>query len=67
MDLRPENEEIANVYFLTRRQVVTAEEGRVTDINILAVKAVMDIYQVKDQEKCLLRVVALFRHFMGDR
>ena len=60
VELREENEDAAQVYMLTRRQYVTAERGRVVDINIQAVKAVMDMIGVDDQLDCLNRVRKLF-------
>jgi hypothetical protein len=45
---------------MTRRQYVTAEHGRVVDISIPAIKAAMDMLEVKDQKSCLVMVVNLF-------
>ena len=63
-ELLEENEDIANVYMVTRRQYIIAEMGRVVDINIPAVKDVMDLYQVKNQRECLMMVRRLFHHFL---
>ena len=49
----------------TRRQYRTAEQGRVVDIDIMAVKTVMDLYGVRDQRECLGKVLMLFHHFMS--
>jgi hypothetical protein len=46
---------------ICQRQVITAGMGDVIDINILAVKAVMDICNIQDQEVCLNKVLELFR------
>ncbi len=57
VDLIEENKEAAQVYMMTRGQYITAGEGNTpVDISILAVKAVMDIYGVKDQKECLGKV-----------
>ena len=48
---------------ITRRQYVTAEQGRVADINLLVVKAVMDLMGIEDQMRCLLLVQRLFHEF----
>jgi hypothetical protein len=65
--LRDENEEAATVFMLTRRQYVTAEQGRIVDISIPAVKAVMDIHSTRDQKSCLIKVVKTFHHFLSER
>jgi len=64
VDLFEENEDAGEVYMATRRQYRTAEQGRVVDIDIVAVKTVMDLYGVSDQRECLERVRMLFHHFM---
>lgn len=65
MDLFEENEDAGEVYMATRRQYRTAEQGRVVDIDIVAVKTVMDLYGVRDQRECLGKVLMLFHHFMS--
>lgn len=64
VELQVENEDIAQVYMLTRRQYVTAETGRIVDISIPAVKIVMDLMGVADQKDCLDGVRSLFFHFL---
>jgi hypothetical protein len=66
VELREENEAAAQVYMLTRRQYVTAEQGRIVDISIPAVKTVMDMIGVEDQLDCLNRVRKLF-HAMREK
>ena len=61
-----ENEDAANIYMLTRQQVIVmhTENGpKALDISILAIKATMDIYKVQDQRECLLKVLKTFHHF----
>ncbi len=60
VELLEENEDAAIIYLVTRRQYVTAENGRIVDISIPAVKAAMDTYQVRDQWNCLKKVINLF-------
>lgn len=60
-----ENEDIASVYLVSRRQIILGEQGRVMDIDLRAVKVAMDLYEVKDQRECLDRVRRTFYHFMG--
>ena len=62
-----ENEDAAQVFMTTRRQYITAEEGRVVDISIPAVKIAMDLYEVKSQRDCLAKVRQAFFHFLGKR
>ena len=63
VDLMPINAEAAEVYMITRNQMITAGMGQVIDISIPAVKIVMDLWQVTDQKKCLSKVLATFAHF----
>lgn len=67
VDLMEENEDAARVYMLTRRQYVTADQGQVVDISIPAVRVVMDLFEIKDQKSCLMRVRGLFHHFENER
>jgi len=60
-----ENEDIASVYLVSRRQIILGEQGRVMDIDVRAVKVAMDLYEVKDQKECLDRVRCTFYHFMS--
>lgn len=60
-----ENEDAAQVYIVTRNQVVNSGMG-VADISIPAVKVVMDLYQVKNQLACLNKVRKLFYHFLKE-
>jgi hypothetical protein len=53
------------VYMMTRNQVVTADMGQIIDINIQAVKTVMDLYGISNHKDCLARVIKLFHHFRG--
>jgi len=54
---------------LTRRQYVTAEHGRVVDISIPAILAVMNEYPggIKDRWDCINKVRTLFFHFEQER
>ena len=63
VELSPENDIDAQVYMMTRRQVVTVGmSGQIVDISIPAVKIVMDLYGVSNQLACLNRVRKLFHH-----
>lgn len=67
VDLMEENEEVGQVFMLTRRQYVTAGQGQVVDISIPAVKVVMDLLKIENQKICLMRVRDLFHHFENAR
>lgn len=60
-DLDPVNEDAGMVFMLTRGQIIPGYEGRPVDINIVAVRAVMDIYGIENQQDCLNKVLLLFR------
>jgi hypothetical protein len=62
--LARENEEIAEVYFQVRSQVI-ATYGQVIGLSIPAVKIVMDLYGIKDQKTCLTRIMKTFYHFLN--
>jgi len=61
--LLPENTKAAEVYMVTRNQVITAGMGQVIDISIPAIKIVMDLWGIHDQKKCLNKVRSAFHHF----
>lgn len=56
----PENAEAANIFMLTKNQVITAGMGSVIDINIQAVKIMMDLYEIRNQRDCMDKVRTLF-------
>ena len=65
IELHVANAEAAQVYLLTRRQIITTGmSGQIVDISIPAVKIVMDLYGVANQAECLNRVRKLFHHFL---
>lgn len=65
--LREENEKVIEVYMMTRRQYITAEQGRIVDISIPAIKIAMDLFEVRNQKDCLIRVMQAFYHFLEER
>lgn len=67
VDLLEDNEEVAFIYLLVRRQVVTVGMGKAVDISIPALKVAMDLYGVRDQKACLNRVRTVFHHFMKEQ
>lgn len=67
VQLTEENDDVIKIYLSTRRQYITAEQGHVVDINLLAVKMMMDLYGIRDQQRCMEKVVWLFHQFIGDR
>lgn len=59
-------EEAALVFTFCRAQVVTAFDGRPVDIDLTAVKAVMDVYGVVDQRRCMELVAGTFRQLASE-
>ena len=67
IDLRKENVEAAQIYFVSRGQrIVAGMGGQTIDIDNLAVFGAMDRYPggIKDQWKCLGKVRQVFHHFL---
>lgn len=58
----PGNVEAVKVWAECRTQVI-AGVGGIIDINILAVKVVMDLHGVKDQRKCMEKVRMMFDEY----
>lgn len=68
--LQEENQEAAEIYMMTRGQIISAEIGGgelAVYLSIPAVESAMRIRGVKDQWECLGRVQRLFSHFDGKR
>ena len=63
--LFPENEDPARVWEKVQNQVIITM-GEVVDINHVAVKTVMDIYNVKNQRQCFEAVLDLFYVFLEE-
>ncbi len=61
----PENEDVAKLYFLVRNQVLIVG-NKITDLNLLAIKAAMDILGVKNQADCLYRVRKLWQSIFDE-
>lgn len=57
-----ENIDAVKVYFIVQNQLVVSM-GQIIDLNINAVKIVMDLYEVKNQKMCLEKVMELFNYF----
>lgn len=62
MALLEENEPIAEIFLLTRRQILTIGQGQPYDIDIRAVKLAMDLHGITDQLRCLNMVRTLWHH-----
>jgi hypothetical protein len=67
VELLPENRDIAAVFGVVRNQVVTIGDGRPVDLNIQAVKTVMDMRAITDQKTCLERVLRLWHHVEAEK
>lgn len=63
-----ENADAGRVYHIVKRQVrVAGMTGEIIDLDYAAVKAVMDIYGIEDQQQCFVKVSRAFHHFLGER
>ena len=60
-DQREANEDATMIYRICSGQLIISPMGGAIDINILAVKTAMDLYQIEDQKDCLGKVLFLFR------
>jgi len=62
----PENADAIQVYEFTKLQTVTTEinDKRYIDINIIAVKDAMEIFEIKNKKRCLIDVKRLFYEFL---
>ena len=67
VDLMDQNKEAAEVYMLTKGQVITrGMDGQVVDVSIPAVKIAMDLLGVVDQRACLAKVRKTFFQFLAE-
>jgi hypothetical protein len=67
VDLLPANQEVGTVFQIARHQVIVGGmNGEVVDLNLPAVKMVMDLYDIKDQRACLNKVRRTFYHFLAE-
>ena len=65
VELLPENKDAASVYFLCKRQVITAGEGNMPiDINHLAIWAQIEHRGIKEPVRCFDMVLKLFHHYL---
>lgn len=68
VDLAAENQEAAAIYQLCRGQIRTRHNGQhdeVIDLDYVAVKMVMELYQIKNQRECFDKVRSTFYHFLN--
>lgn len=69
VELLDENDEAARVYQVVQSQTVTRFNGQhdeVIDLDFNAVKAIMDLYGVRDQRTCFEKVRRTFFHFLNE-
>lgn len=68
VDLAEENFDAARIYHIVKRQVRTAGgSGEIIDLDHAAVKFVMDIYSIKNQQKTFEKITQTFHHFLAER
>lgn len=61
-EILPANREAVTIWGETRTQVI-AGMGGIIDINILAVKMVMDMHGIRNQRDCMERVRVMFDEY----
>jgi len=64
-EVLPGNEEVLNVYMLVKGQHIMGFNGPV-DINIIAIKTVMDLLGIEDQQNVFNRVYKIYNHVMSE-
>lgn len=67
VNLLEENQDAGKIFQICRGQIITAGMGDIIDINILAVKAVMDIEGIQNQKVCLQKVLTMFHYWQQNR
>jgi len=60
----PENKEAMEIYSTVSNQMIVSGMGDPIDINIVAIKTVMDLYGVDNQPECFKKVVMIARHII---
>jgi len=63
-EIMPENRDVIDVYAKVRSQHIMGMSGPV-DINILAIKAVMDLQGIENQKRVFEKVYKLYNHIMS--
>jgi ABC-type branched-subunit amino acid transport system ATPase component len=66
VELQEENQEAAQIYMITRNQLIVGPQG-IIDINHLAIHANMELYEVKDRKRCFEKVVTLFHELRKEQ
>lgn len=64
-ELDEENEEAVQVFMAVKNQVITMG-NQIVDLNLVAVEAVMNIYEVQDKKRVLALVLNCFRKMMAE-
>ena len=69
VELMDKNKAAESVYYLTRRQYVTADQGQVVDISVPAVKIVMGWLKIPPEKEleCFLKVKSVFNAVESER
>jgi len=58
-----ENEEVFNIFPMVHDQLLYAGMGEPVGLNMIAVKAVFDMLEVKNQKSCLGKIMTMFEHY----
>jgi hypothetical protein len=60
-----ENEDAFTIYILGRNQLIVGVD--IIDLNYIAIKTLMDLYEIKNQKNCFEKVVQVHNYFMEIR
>ena len=63
VELLERNEEAAQIFSLTRSQLIMGFNGPI-DVNHLAIHSAMDLYGIKSRRKCFEKVLSLSRWWL---
>lgn len=61
-----ENKEAWMIFQISRNQLIVGGMGGVIDINIMAVKTVMDLYEIENQCECMEKVLQMAHIFIRE-
>lgn len=60
------NQEAISLYGLVAGQVIVAGMGEAIGLNFVAVKVVLDLYEVSDQRDCFERILHIYRRIQDE-
>ncbi len=64
--LLSENKETFDVFMQCQNQVIMSGSGNVVDINFVAIKVMLDLYKIENQQNVFDKIVKVFHHFLAE-